>query len=94
MQKREKKRWLFRKPTTVQENAQTQPQPQPSKTTNFREATADQNHAAIAESAANEVVRVSRPPPKEHRAAVVIQTAFRGYLVSVKTQIYLYIYLN
>ncbi|KVH84538.1 protein of unknown function DUF4005 [Cynara cardunculus var. scolymus] len=94
--KREKRRWLFRKPTSVQENAQAQPQPQPqpSKITNFRDAitctqppqASDQNHAAIAAAAeaavatAMEVARLSRPPPKEHRAATIIQTAFRGYL--------------
>ncbi|KAJ9539043.1 hypothetical protein OSB04_031776 [Centaurea solstitialis] len=81
--KREKKRWLFRKPTTVQENAHPQPQPQPSKTTNFRDSVADQNHAAVAAEAATvaaTAMEVVRPPPKEHRAAIIIQTAFRGYL--------------
>lgn len=82
--KREKRRWLFRKPTSIQENAQ----PQPSKMSNLRDATcteggvSDQKNAiaVAAEASAREVDRRSRPPAKEHRAATIIQTAFRGYL--------------
>jgi opacity protein-like surface antigen len=50
-------------------------------------ATAAAAHAAVATAqAAVEVVRLTRPPifGREHYAAVVIQTAFRGYLVSKK----------
>ncbi|KAI3681911.1 hypothetical protein L6452_36718 [Arctium lappa] len=82
--KREKRRWLFRKPTSVQEN------PQPSKITNFRDAItctepgSSDAIAAAAEAAvlkAMEVARLTRlPPPKDHRAATIIQTAFRAYL--------------
>lgn len=76
--KREKRRWLFRKPTSVQENAH----PQPSKITQPG-PNSDQNHAiaaAAVEAAVVTAMEVARPPPKDHRAATIIQTAFRGYL--------------
>lgn len=84
MQKREKRRWLFRKPTPLPENAA-----QPAK---MNEAVAVAVATAAAE-AAMEVARLSKPAPepepepaynsREHYAATIIQTAFRGYLVSV-----------
>lgn len=50
-------------------------------------ATAAAAEAAVATAqAAAEVVRLTRPNPglrKKHSAAVVIQTAFRGYLVHI-----------
>lgn len=89
--KREKRRWLFRKPTTtVPENAV-----QPAKINGGGsiEATAAEQRHAIAVAVANaataeaamEVARFSRPPApasysREHYAATIIQTAFRGYL--------------
>lgn len=54
----------------------------------------EQKHAIAAMStapAAMEVASISRPPAghsREHYAATIIQTSFRGYLVSVKTKIY------
>ena len=51
-------------------------------------ATAATAEAAVATAqAAAEVVRLTRPNPgflKEHCAVIVIQTAFRGYLVGVR----------
>lgn len=85
LHKREKRRWLFRKPTTVPENAT----PQPPKITTEAPAS-EQRHAialavatAAAAEAAMEVARRTRPlssHSREHYAAVIIQTAFRGYL--------------
>lgn len=106
--KREKRRWLFRKPTSVQENATVQ-LAQPAKMRNLgggrvasdatctEAGTSEQRHAmavavataAAAEAAvattqaAMEVARLGRPPAshsREHYAATIIQTAFRGYL--------------
>lgn len=92
-QKREKRRWLFRKPAAaVAENATLQAAQQP-KMTNVGGSTealvSDQRHAvvlAVAAAAAAEVARLSRPTTgysREHYAAIIIQTAFRGYLVSM-----------
>lgn len=100
-QKREKRRWIFRKPT----NQETEPQQTPTKA-----AAAPTNHESAAKAAAErkqalavavataeaamataqaavEVARLTRPAnhAKEHSAAVVIQTAFRGYLVSQRS---------
>ncbi|KAK1422865.1 hypothetical protein QVD17_18154 [Tagetes erecta] len=91
--KREKRRWLFRKTTTVPENATVQAAG-PPKVSNLEgslEAPAtEQRHAvalavaaAAAAEAAMEVARLSRPAAsysREHYAATIIQTAFRGYL--------------
>ncbi|KAB5569271.1 hypothetical protein DKX38_003064 [Salix brachista] len=101
--KREKRRWLFRKPT----NQETVTQQNLSKAGNVKASpggggvapidhvskaeTAEQRHAnavAVATAAAAtahaavEVARLTRPSyhPREHYAATVIQTAFRGYL--------------
>jgi hypothetical protein len=100
-QKREKRRWIFRKPT----NQETEPQQ-----TSTKAAAASTNHESAAKAAAErkqalavavataeaamataqaavEVARLTRPTnhAKEHSAAVVIQTAFRGYLVSQRS---------
>ncbi|KAJ6675160.1 IQ-DOMAIN 5-RELATED [Salix viminalis] len=106
--KREKRRWLFRKPT----NQETVTRQILSKAGDVKtsagggggaptdhvsaDAAAEQRHAiavavataAAAEAAvataqaAVEVARLTRPSyhPREHYAAIVIQTAFRGYL--------------
>ncbi|XP_042424685.1 protein IQ-DOMAIN 17-like [Zingiber officinale] len=90
-QKREKRRWIFRKLYSPQDQQQLRT------TVAVPAVTAEQRHAialavasaATAEAAvatakaAAEVVRLTRPSSsfvKEHYAAVVIQTAFRGYL--------------
>ncbi|KAL7591539.1 hypothetical protein Lser_V15G31451 [Lactuca serriola] len=95
--KREKRRWLFRKPTSVHENATVQ-STQQAKMSNLSggrvasDATctdfgaSEQKHAIAAMStapAAMEVASISRPPAghsREHYAATIIQTSFRGYL--------------
>lgn len=108
MQKREKRRWLFRRP-----NSDHAKQCETKTVTNATTTTtatpeipilaADQRHAiavaaataAAAEAAvataqaAVEIARLTRPSNyvKEHYAAVVIQTAFRGYLVSTSNTI-------
>ncbi|KAL6004255.1 hypothetical protein ACLOJK_004802 [Asimina triloba] len=95
MQKREKKRWLFRKATSSAEPVQ-HGDFKPATVSLSAAAAADQRHAiavavataAAAEAAvataqaAVEVVRLTRPSNfvREQCAAVVIQTAFRGYL--------------
>ncbi|KAK9064388.1 hypothetical protein SSX86_015770 [Deinandra increscens subsp. villosa] len=82
--KREKRRWLFRKHTTVPENATMQGAP-PS----VEAPAVEQRHAvalatAAAEAAVEVVARLGRPAgggySREKYAATVIQTAFRGYL--------------
>ncbi|CAL5331897.1 protein IQ-DOMAIN 1-like [Camellia sinensis] len=104
--KREKRRWLFRKPTNHEPATQQTPPKMPATACNggggvsdaAAAATAEQRHAiavAVASAVAAEaavataqaamkVARLARPPPpnyaKEHYAATVIQTAFRGYL--------------
>ena len=91
-----KERWLFRKPTVhVQQCEATKTATTAAVTPVLG---ADQRHAiavatataAAAEAAvataqaAVEIVRLTRPNNfvKEHLAATLIQTAFRGYLVS------------
>ncbi|KAJ8650241.1 hypothetical protein MRB53_003264 [Persea americana] len=92
--KRDRKRWTFRK-HSEQETLQ-QANFKPTASLVSAAAAADQRHAiavavataAAAEAAvataqaAVEVVRLTRPSNfvKEHYAAIVIQTAFRGYL--------------
>ncbi|THU58499.1 hypothetical protein C4D60_Mb03t14950 [Musa balbisiana] len=89
--KREKRRWIFRK-SSAQEQQQQVPQakasPLPAVTPEQRHAialavaSAATAEAAVATAqAAAEVVRLTRPSAsfvKEHYAAIVIQTAFRG----------------
>lgn len=103
MQKREKRRWLFRRPSNInhvqQCEAKTTTEATRSTTVPVNPALdiADQRHAiavaAAAEAAvataqaAVEIVRLSSKPSNytnvtEHYAAIVIQTAFRRYLVS------------
>ncbi|XP_030490968.2 protein IQ-DOMAIN 17 [Cannabis sativa] len=94
--KREKRRWIFRKPTNQQETVSQQNQQEQSNNTTTAHVSVSndqQTHAlamavATAEAAmataqaAVEVARLSRPTyqAREHYAATVIQTAFRGYL--------------
>ncbi|KAM1819255.1 hypothetical protein ACFX15_000877 [Malus domestica] len=89
--KREKRRWIFRKPTSLnQQETVTQEAAAEQK---HVPAAADQKHVlsvavATAEAAmatahaAAEVVRLTRPSnhARENYYAIVIQTAFRGYL--------------
>ncbi|KAL4324354.1 hypothetical protein GQ457_11G032300 [Hibiscus cannabinus] len=86
-QKRGKRRWIFRKPTTHQETViQHGEASTVTATANaiaVAIATTAAAQAAVATAqAAVEVVRLTRPCIlfREHVAAVVIQTAFRGYL--------------
>lgn len=92
-QKREKRRWIFRKPSNQETDTQkTQPKVTAGGTIEQRHAiamavaTAAAAEAAVATAqAAVEVARLTGLPPhrpREHFAAIVIQTAFRGYLVN------------
>ncbi|XP_019185020.1 PREDICTED: protein IQ-DOMAIN 1-like isoform X2 [Ipomoea nil] len=84
--KREKRRWLFRKGAAAQ-NGQAG---EATKVMNNNEsrhaiavaaATAAAAEAAVATAqAAVEIIRLTRPSNRQHFAATVIQTAFRGYL--------------
>ena len=90
MQKREKRRWIFRKPTNLSQESLKEK-------TEDVSAAAEQRHAldvavataeaamATAQAAAVEVARLTRPTNHAREqlqsAAIVIQTAFRGYLV-------------
>ncbi|KAD7479010.1 hypothetical protein E3N88_02146 [Mikania micrantha] len=83
--KREKRRWLFRKPAPVPEN--TLQAAQPPKMTNLGASaeapSSEQRHAVALAAAATEKDRLSRPTAgysRKHYAATIIQTAFRGYL--------------
>ncbi|XP_042453406.1 protein IQ-DOMAIN 17-like isoform X2 [Zingiber officinale] len=90
--RREKGRWIFGKPYSTQEQQQqvSSAVVVPAVSTEQRHAialavaSAATAEAAVATAkAAAEVVRLTRPSSsfvKEHCAAVVIQTAFRGYL--------------
>lgn len=103
-QKREKRRWLFRKSSTTLDQQtpppSTPPLTKPATPTATPSAVTDEQRHAIAlavasaataeaavatAQAAAEVVRLTRPSTtafvREHYAAIVIQTAFRGYLV-------------
>lgn len=91
VQKREKRRWIFRKPTNLSQESPKE------KTENVSVAAAEQRHAldvavataeaamATAQAAAVEVARLTKPSNHAREqlqfAAIVIQTAFRGYLV-------------
>ncbi|XP_078173168.1 protein IQ-DOMAIN 18-like isoform X1 [Carex rostrata] len=102
-QKREKRRWLFRKSSTTLDQQtpppSTPPLTKPATPTATPSAVTDEQRHAIAlavasaataeaavatAQAAAEVVRLTRPSTtafvREHYAAIVIQTAFRGYL--------------
>lgn len=99
LQKREKRRWLFRKPSNVIENNAMVQQRQTQANDIVEErhhaiavavATAAAAEAAVASAhAAMEVARLARPStvPRHYNnydyAAILIQTAFRGYLVSL-----------
>ncbi|KAK8474523.1 hypothetical protein V6N11_068335 [Hibiscus sabdariffa] len=78
--KREKRRWIFRKPT-IQEPAIRQQTTPPVKGTSHDDTARAADEAAVVVSA--QVARLTRPSKYargHHYAAVVIQTAFRGYL--------------
>ncbi|XP_050384802.1 protein IQ-DOMAIN 17-like isoform X2 [Argentina anserina] len=88
--KREKRRWIFRKPTNLSQESPKE------KTESVSVAAAEQRHAldvavataeaamATAQAAAVEVARLTRPTNHSREqlqfAAIVVQTAFRGYL--------------
>ncbi|KAM5555769.1 protein IQ-DOMAIN 1 [Rosa sericea] len=88
--KREKRRWIFRKPTNLSQESPKE------KTENVSVAAAEQRHAldvavataeaamVTAQAAAVEVARLTKPSNHAREqlqfAAIVIQTAFRGYL--------------
>ncbi|XP_008777584.2 protein IQ-DOMAIN 1-like [Phoenix dactylifera] len=94
--KREKRRWIFRKSSAHEQQQQQQAQlgraapaaavtPEQRRAIALAMATAATAEAAAATAqAAAEVVRLTRPSSassvREHDAAIVIQTAFRGYL--------------
>lgn len=109
VQKREKRRWLFRRSSNINHVQQWEEKTPPAETTsnalvnNPASAIAEQRHAiavaaataAAAEAAvataqaAVEIVRLSSRPSnyanvreQHYYAAILIQTAFRGYLVS------------
>ena len=95
MQKREKRRWLFTRPSNINHVQQSEAKT-PEETTSTTPMNppldiAEQRHAiavaAATAAAAVEIVKLSSRPSnytnvREHYAAIVIQTAFRGYLVS------------
>lgn len=113
LQKREKRRWLFRKPNI--NNSHHGQQCEAKSTTGHHHHHVaspvnpilcgnNDNHHAIAVAAATaaaaeaavataqaavQIVRLTRTPSlvNQHWAAIVIQTAFRGYLVSHNTKI-------
>lgn len=101
LQKREKRRWIFRKPANqdlpAPVSASTKDKPDLVDQAPPTTAVTDQKNALAAAraraeaamataQAAAEVARMTRPSnrARDHYAATVIQTAFRGYLVSNK----------
>ena len=96
MQTREKRRWLFRRPSNINHVQQCEAKTKTEATSttpvlNPALDIAEQRHAiavaAATAAAAVEIVKLSSRPSnytnvREHYAAIVIQTAFRGYLVS------------
>ncbi|KAA8525083.1 hypothetical protein F0562_007053 [Nyssa sinensis] len=93
--KREKRRWLFRKPTNNGQQCEAKMVTNVTPPTNpilapeqrhaiaVAAATAAAAEAAVATAqAAVEIIRLTRPSNsvREHYAAIVIQTGFRGYL--------------
>ena len=87
---RDKRRWIFRKPTSQETVTQQTPVKATGNgagaATDSATAAAEQRHAiAVATARASvQVARLTRPSNyarDHHYAAIVIQTAFRGYLV-------------
>ncbi|KAM0934737.1 putative IQ motif, EF-hand binding protein [Dioscorea sansibarensis] len=85
--KREKRRWVFRKSSGQEQKPAVSAAPvtvEQTRAMAVAVATAATAEAAVAAAqAAAEVVRLTRPSAgfvREHCAAIVIQTAFRGYL--------------
>lgn len=85
--KREKRRWVFRKSSGQEQKPAVSEAPvtvEQRRAMAVAVATAATAEAAVvAAQAAAEVVRLARPSAsfvREHYAAIVIQTAFRGYL--------------
>lgn len=94
MQKRGKRRWLFKKSSHEETNGEATRTITTNASDNEEKrhaiavamATTAAAQAAVATAqAAVEAVRLARPSllMKKHWAAIVIQTAFRGYLVSL-----------
>lgn len=103
VQKREKRRWVFRRAVAHLDQQSTSAitvantESPPTVNGNNSVLTTEERHAiavaaataaaaeaaAVTAQAAVEIVRLSRPSNfvKQHYAATVIQTAFRGYLV-------------
>lgn len=89
VQKREKRRWLFRKQPQNGQQTEGKVITDPKHAIAVAAATAAAAEAAVATAqAAVEIIRLTRssnnPPSsnRQHNAAILIQTAFRGYLVS------------
>ena len=99
LQKKDKRRWLFRIPTQNAQQSQTKTAAINIPPANLSSFNADHKHAiAIALAQAHEAkaaaasvqapveyITLTRPPSyslKHHYAAIIIQTAFRRYLVS------------
>lgn len=99
LQKKDKRRWIFRISTQSAQQSQTKTTSINIPPENLSSFNADHKHAiAIALAQAHEAkaavasvqapvefIKVTRPPSyslKHHYAAIIIQTAFRRYLVS------------
>ncbi|KAI3713467.1 hypothetical protein L1987_72044 [Smallanthus sonchifolius] len=94
MHKRDKRRWLFKKPSVVTVPQQAAQDKTSSNDAADLAAVEEEKHAAIkaveaattTAHAAAEIIRlITRPSStsvKHHFAAILIQTSFRGYLVS------------
>ncbi|CAI0469854.1 unnamed protein product [Linum tenue] len=80
--KREKRRWIFRKPTSQETAPSIQQKPTPPSADHSSAPAAEQRHAVAVAAAATAVTSLARPNyhAREHYAAIVIQTCFRGYL--------------
>lgn len=88
IQKREKRRWLFRKQSQNAQQNEGKVIADPKHAIAVAAATAAAEAAVATAQAAVEIIRLTRssnnPPSsnRQHNAAILIQTAFRGYLVS------------
>ncbi|XP_060206706.1 protein IQ-DOMAIN 18-like [Lycium barbarum] len=84
--KREKRRWLFRKQSQNGQQNEGKVITDPKHAIAVAAATAAAAEAAVASAqAAVEIIRLTRssnnpPSNRQHNAAILIQTAFRGYL--------------
>lgn len=84
MQKNEKKGWIFRKTKLETTNSLVQDTVRTVETEEEEDKPAV-NVSAVDEAVA-EIVKLTATPSfiRRHWAAIIIQTAFRGYLVSTK----------